>query len=60
MEDHQGKEVANEVFPQTWLASELIPHSHRITPVFINQVGAEGAIGFSFFESLLPFHCLAW
>jgi len=44
--DHQGKEVTNEVFPQSWLAAESMSHSHRIALVVINQVGTEGAIGF--------------
>ena len=57
MEDHQGKEVANEVFSKSWLAAE----STKNTEVFwfalivINQVGAEGSIGFSSLEIILGF-----
>ena len=46
VENHQGKEVANEVFSQAWLAAETTSNSHLIAFVFINQVGAEGGVGF--------------
>jgi len=38
VEDHQGKEVANEVFSQAWLAAESMLNSKvfRLTLVFIN------------------------
>jgi len=55
VEDNQGKEVANEVFSQAWLAAETTSHSHRIKFVFINEVGAEGTIGFSPLEILFGF-----
>jgi len=55
VEDHQGKEMANEVFPEAWLAAESMPHSHRVTLVFINQVGAEGTLGFPSVEIVLGF-----
>jgi len=55
VEDHQGKEVANEVFPEALLASKSMPHSHRVTLVFINKVGAEGTFGFPSVEIVLSF-----
>ena len=55
VEDHQGKEVANKVFPQACLAAETTSHSHRIKFVFINEVGAERAIGFASLKSLFRF-----
>ena len=38
VEDHQGKEVANEVFSQAWLAAESMSNFKvfRLTLVFIN------------------------
>jgi len=46
VDDNQGKEVSNEVFSQAWLAAESMPHNHWVMLVFINKVGAKGAIGF--------------
>jgi len=49
VEDHQGKEVSNEVFSQAWLAAESMKNTEVfwLPLVFINEVGTEGAIGFS-------------
>ena len=55
MEDHQGKEVANEVFSQTWLAAESMSCCDRVTLVVINQVGAEGTIDFLSLKILFRF-----
>jgi len=55
VEHDKGKEVANEVFPQAWLAAESMSHSHRVALVFINEVGTEGSIGSSPLEIFLGF-----
>ena len=57
VEDHQGKEVANEVFSQAWLAAESTVNTEVfwLTLVVIDEVGTEGAIGFSSFEIVLGF-----
>jgi len=44
VEDHQGKEVANEVFSQAWLAAESMSRGHWIMLVVINEASAEGTI----------------
>ena len=36
VEDHQGEEVATEVFSQSWLTSESISRSHRVTVVIVD------------------------
>ena len=55
VEDHQGKEVANEVFSQSRLASESKSHSHWIMLVFIDKVGAERSIYFPSFKNFFRF-----
>ena len=54
VEDHQGEKVANEVFSQSWLAAEPMSNLKvvRLTLVFIDQVGAEGGVGFLSLENL--------
>ena len=54
MEDHQGEEMADEVFPKAWLAAKSMSNLKvvRLTLVFIDQVGAEGGVGFLSLENL--------
>jgi len=55
VEDHQGKEVANEVLPQSWLAAESMKNSKvlGVAVVFIDKVGAEGSIGLPSLKNFL-------
>ena len=55
VEDNQGKEVANEVFPQAWLAAETMPHGCWIALVCVDKVCAEGAVGFLSLENFFRF-----
>ena len=55
MEDHQGEEVATEVFSQSWLTSESMSHNHYIALVVINQVGAEGGVDFLSLKNFFQF-----
>jgi len=54
VEDHQGEEMADEVFPKAWLAAKSMSNLKvvRLTLVFIDQVGAEGGVGFLSLENL--------
>jgi len=45
VKDHQGKEVANEVFSQSRMPSESVSHGHWIALKFIDQNRTEGAVG---------------
>jgi len=55
VEDHQGKEVANEAFSQPWQPSEPVSHCRRIALAFVNKVRAEGSIGLASLKVLLGF-----
>ena len=62
VEDHQGKEVANEVFSQAWLAAESMKNTEvfSLALVVINEVGTEGAIGFAFLVAFFRFISGLW
>jgi len=62
VKDNQGKEVANEVFSQSWLAAESMKNSKvlGVALVVINEVGTKGATGLSPPEILFGFHWGLW
>jgi len=55
MKDHQGEEVVDKVFSQSWLTAESIPHSHWVMLVFVNKYGAERSIQSPPLEIFLAF-----
>ena len=55
MKDHQGKEVRDERFPESWLAAKPMSHSHWVTLVFVNKVCAERTVSLASLVGFLGF-----